>query len=74
VDKRPPWLSNAHDELNAAVFAAYDWKPGLSDDEILARLLELNLSGAAGHAIPQAGEPARAPERAVTTKAPGEPS
>ena len=39
---------NAHRKLDAAVFAAYGWPVDLSDDEILARLLALNLERAAG--------------------------
>jgi len=31
---------------DAAVFAAYGWPPSISDDELLAKLLELNLSRA----------------------------
>ena len=34
--------------LDAAVFDAYGWPHDLSDDEILARLLALNLARAAG--------------------------
>ena len=41
---RPTWLDNAHRKLDAAVFAAYGWPADLSDDEILARLLALNLA------------------------------
>jgi hypothetical protein len=43
---RPTWLDNAHRRLDAAVFAAYGWPAGLADDEILARLLALNLARA----------------------------
>lgn len=43
---RPAWLANAHADLDAAVAAAYGWPTALSDDEILKRLLELNLSRA----------------------------
>jgi len=42
---RPAWLDNAHKTLDAAVAKAYDWNdyaPGMSDEEILRRLLELN--------------------------------
>ncbi len=46
-NKRPDWLDHAHQRLDAAVFAAYGWPPTLSDDEILARLLALNLARAA---------------------------
>ena len=41
---RPAWLANAHRTLDEAVFAAYGWPPSLTDDELLARLLELNLA------------------------------
>lgn len=43
---RPAWLDNIHRELDEAVAAAYGWPAGLSDDEILARLLALNLERA----------------------------
>jgi len=33
----------AHKRLDAAVFAAYGWKSDLSDEEILEKLLALNL-------------------------------
>jgi len=42
-NQRPTWLDNAHKKLDAAVCAAYGWPVDLSDDEILAELLELNL-------------------------------
>jgi type II restriction/modification system DNA methylase subunit YeeA len=45
-NQRPTWLDNAHRKLDEAVFAAYGWPSDLSDDEILARLLELNLARA----------------------------
>lgn len=40
---RPAWLANAHATLDAAVAAAYGWPADLADDDILARLLALNL-------------------------------
>ena len=43
-NQRPAWLDHAHRRLDEAVFAAYGWPTDLSDDELLARLLELNLS------------------------------
>ncbi len=46
---RPAWLDNIHSKLDAAVFAAYGWPADLSDEEILERLLALNLA--------RAGEP-----------------
>lgn len=42
-NQRPTWLDHAHRKLDEAVFAAYGWDADLSDDEILAKLLELNL-------------------------------
>ncbi len=44
---RPTWLELAHQKLDEAVFAAYGWDAGMSDEEILAKLLELNLRRAA---------------------------
>jgi type II restriction/modification system DNA methylase subunit YeeA len=43
-NNRPAWLESAHKDLDEAVAAAYGWPADLSDDEILAKLLELNLS------------------------------
>jgi hypothetical protein len=43
---RPAWLDNAHKTLDAAVAKAYGWNdymPEMADDEILRRLLALNL-------------------------------
>ncbi len=40
---RPAWLANAHRNLDRAVFSAYGWPDDLPDQDILARLLELNL-------------------------------
>ncbi len=42
-NQRPTWLDLAHKKLDEAVFAAYGWKPDLSDEEILEKLLSLNL-------------------------------
>lgn len=35
-------LRQLHEELDTAVFAAYNWPPDLSDEEILSRLVALN--------------------------------
>jgi type II restriction/modification system DNA methylase subunit YeeA len=43
---RPTWLDLAHQRLDAAVFAAYGWPSTLGDEEILERLLALNLERA----------------------------
>ena len=45
-NERPTWLDLAHKKLDEAVFAAYGWKPDLTDNEILERLLVLNLERA----------------------------
>ena len=42
-NERPTWLDLAHKKLDAAVFDAYGWPTDLSDDDLLARLLALNL-------------------------------
>jgi SAM-dependent methyltransferase len=49
-NEMPTWLKNAHAKLNEAVFAAYGWPATLTDDELLAKLLELNLERAKGQA------------------------
>jgi hypothetical protein len=45
-NQRPTWLDLAHHRLDEAVFEAYGWPADLSDDDLLARLLELNLARA----------------------------
>ncbi len=45
-NQRPAWLQLAHEKLDAAVFAAYGWDPTIGDEELLAKLLELNLERA----------------------------
>ena len=44
---RPTWLGHAHNTLDAAVAAAYGWLVDLEDQDILGRLLALNLERAA---------------------------
>ena len=41
---RPQWLADAHASLDTAVAAAYGWDAGISDDETLRELLNLNLT------------------------------
>jgi hypothetical protein len=41
-NERPAWLAHAHAALDAAVAAAYGWPADITNEEILARLLERN--------------------------------
>ena len=41
---RPTWLADAHAVLDAAVATAYGWPVDISDDDVLAALLALNLA------------------------------
>ena len=45
-NENPPWLQTAHADLDAA--AAHAWPANLANDEILRRLVRLNVGGAAG--------------------------
>ena len=49
-NERPTWLDLAHKKLDAAVAAAYGWPADLTDEQILERLLALNLERAAEEA------------------------
>lgn len=54
-NQRPTWLDHAHRALDVAVAAAYGWAdygPEMPDDEILSRLLALNLERSARVAAP----------------------
>ena len=42
-NERPTWLDLAHRKLDEAVFAGYGWPSDLTDDQILEKLLTLNL-------------------------------
>jgi hypothetical protein len=43
-NERPAWVDSAHRDHDAAVEAAYSWPADIADEEILARLLALNLA------------------------------
>ena len=60
-NERPAWLGHAHTTLNDAVAAAYGWPADLNHDEILSRLLALNLERAAEEA--KAAKPAKKTQR-----------
>jgi type II restriction/modification system DNA methylase subunit YeeA len=56
---RPEWLAIAHHRLDEAVLDAYGWPHDLTDEQILERLLALNLERAAAQGeapASQAGE------------------
>jgi len=46
-NERPAWLAHAHAKLDAAVAAAYGFDVDLTDEQILEKLLALNLERAA---------------------------
>ncbi len=45
-NQRPTWLDLAHKKLDKAVLDAYGWPHDIADEEILSRLLGLNLERA----------------------------
>ena len=49
-NERPAWLDLTHKKLDAAVAAAYGWPADLTDEQILEKLLALNLERAAEQA------------------------
>lgn len=51
-----PRVANAHRTLDAAVLAAYGWHADISDDDLLGKLLELNLSRGGAAATADADE------------------
>jgi type II restriction/modification system DNA methylase subunit YeeA len=59
-NERPAWLDLAHKKLDAAVAAAYGWPADLTDDQILEKLLALNLERAAEEEQAATAKPTRA--------------
>jgi len=56
-NERPTWLDLAHKALDEAVFDAYGWDPSMTDEQILAALLKLNLERSASvDAVPTGAE------------------
>jgi type II restriction/modification system DNA methylase subunit YeeA len=45
-NQKPTWLTLVHKKLDNAVFAAYGWPADLTDEQILEKLLALNLERA----------------------------
>ena len=60
-NERPAWLDLAHKKLDAAVAAAYGWPADLTDEQILERLLALNLERADAEAAGAAKAGAEVP-------------
>jgi hypothetical protein len=42
-NEKPTWLVDTHRNLDGAVFEAYGWDASINDEEILQKLLELNM-------------------------------
>jgi hypothetical protein len=55
--QRPTWLDMAHAKLDRVVLDAYGWPHDIADEELLARLLALNLAWAADAAARRARLP-----------------
>jgi hypothetical protein len=45
-NQKPTWLTLVHKKLDETVFAAYGWPSHLTDEQILEKLLALNLERA----------------------------
>ncbi len=58
-NERPAWLDLAHKKLDAAVAAAYGWPADLTEEQILEKLLALNLERAAEEEKAAKGKPPR---------------
>jgi hypothetical protein len=65
-NERPAWLDLAHRALDAAVAAAYGWPVELPDEQVLERLLVLNLERAAEEAKAQESPKRKSAQRAKT--------
>lgn len=71
-NQRPAWLVAAHQALDMAVAAAYGWAdytPAMPDEEILKRLLALNLERARQSPAPIKLTTSRKPGKALTPPA-----
>lgn len=59
-NERPAWLDLAHKKLDAAVASAYGWPADLTEEQILEKLLALNLERAAEEAKAANGKKSKA--------------
>jgi hypothetical protein len=55
-NQRPQWLADAHCDLDAAVAAAYGWPADISEEDALAKLLEMNLARSAATGTAEVAE------------------
>ncbi|WP_210211034.1 class I SAM-dependent DNA methyltransferase [Mesorhizobium sp. M9A.F.Ca.ET.002.03.1.2] len=62
-NQRPQWLVDVHCELDAAVAAAYGWPAEISEEDALARLLELNLARTAAGTVSASARPVKKTRR-----------
>ncbi len=65
-NERPAWLDLAHKKLDTAVAAAFSWPADLTDEQILEKLLALNLERAAEE---EAAARSAAPKKPETSRA-----
>jgi len=49
-NERPSWLAQVHERLDQAVLAAYGWPTDIGNEELLGKLLALNLERSSGDA------------------------
>ena len=66
-NERPAWLALSHQRLDTAVAATYGWPADLTDEQILERLLALNLERAATEAKAAQAKPPKA-QRTKTSR------
>jgi hypothetical protein len=66
-NQRPTWLDRAHKKLDTTVLDSYNWPHDITDEDILARLLTLNLARPRKVAR---GQSARATTKATTERRP----
>jgi len=65
-NQRPTWLDLAHNKLDGAVLDAYTWPHDITDNEILERLLALNLERASKEVCNQSQTFTKGPPRPHT--------
>jgi len=69
-NQRPTWLRKAHESLDQAVASAYGWSNDIADEEVLGRLLQLNLTRSSARTLTDV-IPRKEPMREEEIAAPG---